>query len=77
MERRPYPKPLAATVLAIGLLASAAQAETLPIVVQNRKVAALSGSVVPALVAASGIDAVMRFLDFFATRMENDNTRAA
>jgi len=30
MERKPYPKPLAATVLAIGL-ASAVPAETLPI----------------------------------------------
>jgi site-specific recombinase XerD len=39
--------------------------------------AALSGPVVPALVAASGNDAAMRFLDFFATQIENDNTRAA
>jgi hypothetical protein len=46
-------------------------------VVQNRDVAALSGPVVPALVAASGTDATMRFLDFFATQIENDNTRAA
>jgi site-specific recombinase XerD len=40
-------------------------------------VAALSGPVVPALVAASGTDATMRFLDFFATQIENDNTHAA
>lgn len=33
--------------------------------------------VVPVLVAASGTDAAMRFLDFFATQIENDNTRAA
>jgi hypothetical protein len=46
-------------------------------VVQNRHVAALSGPVVPALVATSGTDAAMRFLDFFATQIENDNTRAA
>jgi hypothetical protein len=36
------------------------------IVVQNRD-----------LVAASGTDATMRFLDFFATQIENDNTRAS
>ena len=47
------------------------------IVVQNCDLAALSGPVVPALVAASGTDAAMRFLDFFATQIENDNTRAA
>jgi site-specific recombinase XerD len=47
------------------------------VVVPNRKVAALSGPVVPALVAASGTDATMCFLNFFATQMENDNTRAA
>jgi site-specific recombinase XerD len=46
-------------------------------VVRNRKVAALSGPVVPRLVAASGTDATMRFLNFFATQIENDNTRAA
>jgi hypothetical protein len=47
------------------------------VVVQNRDVVALSGPVVPALVAASGNDATMRFFDFFATQIENDNTRAA
>src|SRR3954453_5361093 len=33
--------------------------------------------IVPALVAASGAEAIDRFLDFFATQIENDNTRAA
>jgi integrase len=33
--------------------------------------------VVPALVAASGHDAIDRFLNFFATQIENDNTREA
>jgi len=33
--------------------------------------------VVPLLVAASGGDATERFLNFFATQIENDNTRAA
>jgi site-specific recombinase XerD len=47
------------------------------VVVQNRKVVAHSGPVVPALVAASGRNATLRFLDFFATQIENDNTRAA
>src|ERR1700722_8955176 len=42
------------------------------VVVQNRKAAALTGPV-----AASGTDATTRFLNFLATRMENDNTRAA
>jgi hypothetical protein len=32
---------------------------------------------VPALVAASGHDAIDRFLNFFATQIENDNTRQA
>jgi hypothetical protein len=36
-----------------------------------------AGPVVPALVAASGRNATLRFLDFFATQIENDNTRAA
>src|SRR3954466_10823435 len=37
-----------------------------------------SGSViVPVLVAASGAEAIDRFLNFFATQIENDNTRAA
>jgi hypothetical protein len=40
------------------------------VVVRNRKVAALSGPVVPALVAASGTDAAMRFLNFFATHVD-------
>jgi hypothetical protein len=46
-------------------------------VVRNRKVATLSGPVVPVLVAASGTDTAMRVLNFFATQIENDNTRAA
>ena len=46
-------------------------------VVQSRDLAVLSGPVVPVLVAASGTDAAMRFLDFFATQIENDNTRAS
>jgi hypothetical protein len=46
-------------------------------VIRNRKVAALSGPVVPRLIAASGTDATMRFLNFFATQIENDNTRSA
>jgi hypothetical protein len=46
------------------------------IVVQNRDLVALFGPVVPVLVAASGTDAPMRFLDFFATQIENDNTGA-
>jgi site-specific recombinase XerD len=33
--------------------------------------------IVPALVAASGNDAIDRFLNFFATQIENDNTREA
>jgi hypothetical protein len=47
--------------------------------VVGRKRAALvpAGPVVPALVAASGTDATLRFLNFFATQIENDNTRAA
>jgi hypothetical protein len=36
-----------------------------------------TGSVVPLLVAASGDDAAECFLNFFATQIENDNTRAA
>ena len=47
------------------------------VVVQNRGVAALSGPVVPVVVAGSGHDAVDRFLNFFATQIENDNTREA
>jgi site-specific recombinase XerD len=47
------------------------------VVVENRELATRSGPVVPALVAAAGNDAAMRFLDFFATQIENDNTRAA
>jgi hypothetical protein len=45
-------------------------------VVRNRKVAALSGPVVSRLVVASGTDATMRFLNFFATQIENDNSSA-
>jgi hypothetical protein len=44
---------------------------------RSREVGVSAGPVVPALVAVSGTDAVMRFLNFFATRIENDNTRAA
>jgi hypothetical protein len=47
------------------------------VVFQNRDLAALSGPVVPLLVSASGGDAVDRFLNFFATQIENDNTREA
>jgi site-specific recombinase XerD len=43
----------------------------------ERRAAAVSLPVVPVLVAASGTEAAMRFLDFFATQIENDNTRAA
>lgn len=43
----------------------------------ERRAATVSMPVVPVLVAASGTDAAMRFLDFFATQIENDNTRAA
>jgi|SRR5271165_3609304 len=44
--------------------------------VEGRDVA-VSSPVVPALVAASGRNATLRFLNFFATQIENDNTRAA
>jgi site-specific recombinase XerD len=44
---------------------------------QSREVGVSAGTIVPALVAASGNDAAMRFLNFFATQIENDNTRAA
>jgi site-specific recombinase XerD len=44
---------------------------------RSREVGVSAGPVVPALVAASGADAVLCFLNFFATRIENDNTRAA
>jgi hypothetical protein len=47
------------------------------VIVSKRDVAALSGPVVPVLVAASGHDAVDRFLNFFATQIEDDNTREA
>jgi site-specific recombinase XerD len=47
------------------------------LVVAKHKVAALSATVVPVLVVASGRQAALRFLDFFATQIENDNTRAA
>jgi site-specific recombinase XerD len=47
------------------------------LVVLDGQVAAASLPVVPVLVAAAGNDAAMRFLDFFATQIENDNTRAA
>jgi hypothetical protein len=43
----------------------------------DRQAVAVSSPVVPVLVAAAGTDATMRFLDFFATQIENDNTRAA
>jgi site-specific recombinase XerD len=44
---------------------------------QSREVGVSAGPVVPALVMASSEDAAMRFLNFFATQIENDNTRAA
>ena len=49
-------------VLPSGAIAPAASADTY---------------IVPALVAASGHDAIDRFLNFFATQIENDNTREA
>jgi hypothetical protein len=49
-------------VLPSGALTPAAPAETY---------------IVPALVAASGHEAIDRFLNFFATQIENDNTREA
>jgi hypothetical protein len=39
--------------------------------------ASVDTDIVPALVAASGHDAIDRFLNFFATQIENDNTREA
>ncbi len=47
------------------------------VVVPPRELAARLGPVVPAMVVASGRNATLRFLDFFATQIENDNTRAA
>jgi site-specific recombinase XerD len=47
------------------------------LVLSRRYAVAISPPVMPALIAASGSDAAMRFLDFFATQIENDNTRAA
>jgi site-specific recombinase XerD len=46
------------------------------VVIQNRDVGELSGPVVPVVVAASGADAVNRFLNFFGTQIPNANTRA-
>jgi hypothetical protein len=45
--------------------------------IENRLRAAVASDIVPLLVVASGGDAVDRFLNFFATQIENDNTRAA
>jgi site-specific recombinase XerD len=47
------------------------------LVLTTKSEVAVSSPVLPALVAASGTDAAMRFLDFFATQIENNNTRAA
>src|ERR1700733_12480788 len=47
------------------------------VVLARGRETAISMPVVPVLVAASGRDAAMRFLNFFATQIENDNTRAA
>jgi integrase/recombinase XerC len=47
------------------------------LVLSRRHEVAISPPVVPALVMASGRDPAMRFLEFFATQIENDNTRAA
>jgi hypothetical protein len=47
------------------------------VVIQNRDVGELSGPVVPVVVAASGADAVNRFLNFFGPQIPNANTRAA
>src|SRR3954452_22580532 len=55
--------------------------DQLPAVFQSGAVAPAAAVdtyiVVPALVAASGGDAAERFRNFFATQIENDNTRAA
>lgn len=47
------------------------------LVLIERRAAAISLPVVPVLVAGSGRNATLRFLDFFTTQIENDNTRAA
>ena len=39
--------------------------------------AAANTYIVPALVVTSGHEAIDRFLNFFATQIENDNTREA
>jgi hypothetical protein len=55
-------------------------ADKLPAVLPSGAIASASPIdtyIVPALVAASGHDAIDRFLSFFATQIENDNTREA
>jgi site-specific recombinase XerD len=56
------------------------RADQLPAVLQPGAIAPASAAdtyIVPGLVAASGHDAIDRFLNFFATQIENDNTREA
>ena len=55
-------------------------ADKLPAVLPSGAIAPAAAAdtyIVPALVAASGHDAIDRFLNFFATQIENDNTREA
>jgi site-specific recombinase XerD len=55
-------------------------ADQLPAVLPSGAIAPAASAdtyIVPALVVASGHDAIDRFLNFFATQIENDNTREA
>jgi site-specific recombinase XerD len=55
-------------------------ADQLPAVLPSGAIAPATAAdtyIVPALVVASGHDAIDRFLNFFATQIENDNTREA
>jgi site-specific recombinase XerD len=55
-------------------------ADQLPAVLPSGAIAPAASAdtyIVPALVAASGHEAIDRFLNFFATQIENDNTREA
>jgi site-specific recombinase XerC len=54
--------------------------DKLPAVLPSGAIAPAASSntyILPVLVAASGHDAIDRFLNFFATQIENDNTREA
>jgi hypothetical protein len=51
--------------------------EHLPAVIDRAKITADRAHVVPALIAASGTQASIRFLEFFAARIRNPNTRRA